>query len=79
MADFVVKVAGEPDPDRMSSIFVLLLVSTRHLRRMTDGSELKKDVRNDAGLTQRTGLAFLAEAVRPALRACEGSVQSPPV
>ena len=33
-ADFVVKVGGEPGPDRMSVLLVLLRVRTRHLLRM---------------------------------------------
>ena len=45
-ADFVVKVAGEPGPDRMSVFLVLLRVRTRHLRFATDGSELEKDATN---------------------------------
>ena len=43
VADFVVKVAGEPDADRMSTIFVLLRSKRRHRRPQTDDLELKKD------------------------------------
>ena len=46
LADFVVKVGGEPGPDRMSVFLVLLRVRTRHLRFATDGSELEKDATN---------------------------------
>ena len=45
-ADFVVKVAGGPGTDRMSTISRLAAVRTRHLRCATDDSELEKDATN---------------------------------
>jgi hypothetical protein len=79
-ADFVVKVAGGIGIFRQDGFLALcagLLQAERRHRRLRLMVTTSRKTRL-TGLTQRTRLGRSGEAVRPVLRACEGSGRSPP-